>query len=393
MGNFLCSRSHRSRAPVTCLTTWGYRMLSARKGLLAAAVFAVSGAVFGGSVANAAEPAPVTQQTEEVFAGGSSNGSSSGSGTSSGSAAKRILGVPRSGLGWHSGAWVGGRFDTDTINDFGAWRGRPADIVTTYAEKSSYQAMMEETWSIDTWKGFAGKLNYGLPLLPDSGEGSLDSIAGGQQDHVWRKVAQNLKARDRGDSVVRIGWESNLKDWRWHVTADNADQFKAAFRRIVTVMRAEASGLSFEFGVGCGSGLSGASDRLAPLTLVYPGDDVVDLVGCDTYDWWSTHATNDATWSNVLKAPYGPGVQDVAEFARKHRKGASYGEWGLATPSNGDGGGDNPYYIRAMFHFFSTNKDVVAFECYFDEPAPYIANSLYGTDQNPAAKAVYAELW
>jgi hypothetical protein len=330
-----------------------------------------------------------TMTSEMTSEGGVEAGSESGSG----SAAERILGKPRSGLAWHSGAWVGGRFDTETINGFGKWRGRPTDVVTTYAENSSYAAMTGESWSIGTWKGFPGKLNYGLSPLPDSGEGSFKSIAAGEQDAVWRKVAHNLKAHDRGDSVVRIGWESNLKDWRWHVTASNAAEFKAAFRRIVSVMRAEAPGLSFEFGVGCGSGLDGAFGRLAPLTVAYPGDDVVDIIGCDTYDWWSTHATDDATWPNVLRAPHGPGIQDVVDFAREHRKGASFGEWGLATPSNGNGGGDNPYYIRAMFHFFSKNQDVVAFECYFDEPAPYIANSLYGTGQNPAASATYAKLW
>jgi hypothetical protein len=97
--------------------------------------------------------------------------------------------------------------------------------------------------------------------------------------------------------------------------------------------------------------------------------------------------------SNVLRAPYGPGIQDVIDFARTHRKGASFAEWGLATPTNGNGGGDNPYYIEAMFQFFSNNKDVVAFECYFDEPAPYIGSSLYGTDLNPEASATYARLW
>jgi hypothetical protein len=255
--------------------------------------------------------------------------------------------------------------------------------------------MTDQTWSISTWDGFAGKLNYALPLLPSSGEGSFESIAAGDQDVIWRRVAENLVAHDRGDSIVRVGWESNIRDWRWHVTTSNAEKFKAAFRRIVNVMRTEAPGLGFEFGVNCGSGLAGSSDRLAPLTMVYPGDDVVDLIGCDIYDWWTTHATNDAMWSSkVLRAPYGPGIQDITEFARTHRKGASFAEWGLAAPTNGNGGGgDNPYYIEAMFHFFSNNKDVVAFECYFDEPGPNMANSLYGTGQNPEASATYAKLW
>jgi hypothetical protein len=344
-------------------------MFLARKRLfIAASVLALSAATSTGLVANAAEP------TEE-------------------SAAERILGVPQSGLAWHSGVWPGGRFDTATLKGFGEWRGRPADVVTAYTAYDSYESMMQEDWSIRVWNGFAGKINYAVAPLPDSGEGSFESIIAGEQDYVWRKIASNLKAYDRGDSIVRLGWESNLGDWRWHVTASNADDFKAAYRRIVETMRAEAPGLHFEYGIGCGSGLDGSSDRLAPLTLAYPGDEFVDLIGCDTYDWWNTHATDDATWWKVLRPEGGPGIQDVADFARKHGKGASYGEWGLATPSNGGGGGDNPYYIRAMHRFFSSNADVVAFECYFDEPDSYIANSLYGTDQNPAASEAYADLW
>ena len=308
-------------------------------------------------------------------------------------AASRILGVPQSGLAWHSGAWVGGRFTTAELARFGAWRGRSADVVTTYSPRDSYRSLMENTWSIRTWAGFGGKLNYGLAPLPDNGEGSLGSIAAGHQDAVWRRVAHNLEAAGRGDSVVRVGWESNLRDWRWQATTGNAAEFRAAFRRIVTTMRAEAPGLTFEFGVACGSGLSGSTDRLAPLTAVYPGDDVVDLVGCDTYDWWNTHAADDASWSNVLTPAHGPGIADVAAFARAHGKGASYAEWGLATKGNGGGGGDNAYYIRAMHNFFAKNADVVVFECYFDEPASYIANSLYGTSQNPRASATYRDLW
>jgi hypothetical protein len=252
---------------------------------------------------------------------------------------------------------------------------------------------MSDSWSISTWRGFRGKLNYGLSPLPDNGEGSLSSIAAGEQDRVWRKVARNLVAQDRGDSVVRVGWESNLEDWRWQATAANAGEYKAAFRRIVTTMRAEAPDLAFEFGVACGGGLAGSDDRLAPLTAVYPGDAYVDLVGCDTYDWWTTHATDDASWSKVLRPSSGPGIEDVARFARQHGKGASYGEWGLAASHNGGGGGDNPYFIAAMHGFFQENRDVVAFESYFDEPAGYIQSSLYGAGQNPRASAKYAELW
>lgn len=309
-------------------------------------------------------------------------------------AAARHLGATRSGLPWHSGAWPGGRFSEADIEAFGAWRGRPTDVVTTYAETSSFAAMKDDTWPIETWRGFEGKLSYGLPLLPADGAGSLATIAAGEQDAVWRGIASNLQRLGRGDSIVRVGYESNLPDFRHQVTTTNVPTYKAAYRRIVKIMRAEAPQLIFEFGVNCGSALQGSSDRLAPLSEVYPGDDVVDLVGCDTYDWWTTHAAGPETWADVLRPRSGPGVQDVVDFARARDRGASFGEWGLARRQGGNnGGGDNPYYIEAMHRFFRANADVVAFECYFDEPDPYIANSLFTKGQNPKASARYAQLW
>lgn len=68
-------------------------------------------------------------------------------------------------------------------------------------------------------------------------------------------------------------------------------------------------------------------------------------------------------------------------------------EWGLAQPGTG-GNGDNPFYIRAMRNFFMANRDILVAENYFNEPDPYIANSLWAADpQNPKAAAVYRKLW
>ena len=96
------------------------------------------------------------------------------------SKAVQLLGTPRSGLPWHSGAWTGGRFTTGSIVGYGDWRGKPTDVVTTYSPNNpgdTYQTMMSSTWSIGTWDGFPGKLVYGLAPLPPSGEGSMSSIA------------------------------------------------------------------------------------------------------------------------------------------------------------------------------------------------------------------------
>lgn len=301
------------------------------------------------------------------------------------------LGPSRSGLPWLSGVWSGGRFSPSDIDAYGKWRDRPIDIVTAYSRRDSYRTTATETWSINVWKGMPGRLNYGLAILPDSGEGSLASIARGDQDWVWQAVANNLKSAGRGDSVVRIAWEANIRDWRWGATTTTAPAFRAAFRRVAQTMTKTAPGLIIDFGINCGSGLSGSSDRTAPLTMLYPGDDVVDVIHCDVYDWWTTRVRgSDPT--PLTRPPYGPGLTDVAAFARRHGKVMGVGEWGLATPSNGNGGGDNPAFVEAMHRFLAANSDVVGYECYFDEPASYLRSSL-NTGQNPKAAAKYRALW
>ena len=67
-------------------------------------------------------------------------------------------------------------------------------------------------------------------MRSDRAKGSLASIGAGHQDGVWRKVARNLREAGRGNSIVRVGWESNLADWRWRATRGNADQYRAAYR-------------------------------------------------------------------------------------------------------------------------------------------------------------------
>ena len=109
------------------------------------------------------------------------------------------------------------------------------------------------------------------------------------------------------------------------------------------------------------------------------------------YDWWATRVRgSDPT--PLTRPRYGTGLADIASFARKHGKPMGIGEWGLAAPANGGGGGDDPAFVRAMHRFLVANADVVAYECYFDEPARYLRSSL-NTGQNPKAATVYRRFW
>lgn len=267
---------------------------------------------------------------------------------------------------------------------------RDADV----PEWDTWAHLADSTWHIETYKDFDGTLLYGLPLLPRNGDAAqLKDVAAGKHDAVFAKVAKDLRTRGRGDTVVRVGWEANGNWMSYSVTAQTASDYREAYRRVVSVMRTAAPGLLFSFDVNCGTILTGQQSRLDSLTALYPGDDVVDLVGCSAYDWSVLGATDSKRWQWALQPPLAVGLRDVAEFARLHGKGMTVPEWGLADPKL-EGNGDNPFYIRAMHEFFAANADVLVLESYFNESDNGQRSSLWPEKpENPKAAAEYRRLW
>lgn len=307
--------------------------------------------------------------------------------------ARELLGEARSGGPWLSGIWAGGDTATgDRAERFGEWRGTPVDAITMYPATATWETIRTSNWHVETFAASPAILAYGLPLLPvDSGD-TLADIAAGKRDEVFRQIAALLLEHDRGNSIIRIGWEANGAWFPWNATAETAEDYKAAFRRVAMVMKQQAPDLVIDFDIGCGVKLRGQQDRLASLEQLYPGDDVVDLIGCDTYDWHHTKTVDDTSWAATQRPKDSPGIGDVADFARAHGKGLSYPEWGLASPAEG-GVGDNPYFIAKMRGFFEANSDILVLESYFSEPATTLANSIWEPDQNPRSSQEYRKLW
>ncbi|MDO5628395.1 MAG: glycosyl hydrolase [Mobilicoccus sp.] len=311
-----------------------------------------------------------------------------------GTMARKYLGTPRSGHAWHSGAWTGEYMSARNATRWGTWRGTPSDATPTFPERRTWKQMRESDWHIQTYQGFRGTLVYGLPLLPSTSKpAELKAVAAGSQDATFRRIARDLRTQYKGGPVVvRIGWEAN-GDWMsFRTTYRTAGDYRAAFRRVAQVMKKEHPKLIIDFDINCGTPLPGQRHRLDSLTRLYPGDDVVDLIGCDTYDWDVLKATNDRQWRASLKPRNSVGIQDVADFARKRGKGLSFPEWGLTHAY--DGNGDNPFYIRKMYEFFVANNDVLVLENYFNVPDQHMKNSIWDVKmQNPKASAEYRRLF
>jgi Glycosyl hydrolase family 26 len=296
---------------------------------------------------------------------------------------------------WLSGAFIGRGASDTSIQEMGEWRGRPLEVLTVYPDYQTWAGITSSTWVFSQVEGYRGKLVYSLPLLPVHHDGAtLAQVAAGKYDHVFVTIADQMRAAGRGDTIVRVGWEANGSWLPWGVDAAHASDFRAATRRVMTLMKARTPTLTMSFEIACNTILAGASDRLSALEQLYPGDDLTDVVGCDHYDNFDARATTRESWPSVLNGVDSPGLQDVADFARAHGKRFAVPEWGLDGTENG--GGDNPLFIQLMYEFFVANDDVLLFEAYFDEPMTYIKSSLWGDggpSLNPRSAQEYVRLW
>ncbi len=308
--------------------------------------------------------------------------------TAVGGKAKAMYGTPRSKMAWHSGIWTGSGMSTSRTTAAEKWAGRPFDFVTVYPAYGSWAEMADSGWVTQLMKGYKGNLAYGLPLLPRNRAGQWNDVLSGKYDATFRKIARELRQGGFGDSAIRVGLEANGDWFPWGATAASAPKFRAAFQRVVTIMNKETPALTFWFDTSSGFGLPGQKNRMDALNLLYPGDRYVDGISMDHYDHWELVARNSLQFSKAMKPTKGPGLADAAAFARAHKKGFAVPEWGTSG-SSGIGGGDNAYFVQKMFEFFKANRDVLVFEAYFNEPDPYIKNSIFSPVQMPKASVAY----
>src|SRR5690606_38578078 len=130
--------------------------------------------------------------------------------------------------------------------------------------------------------------------------------AAGEFDHHFRTLAERLVRLKVPDTVIVLGWEMNGTTYT-HRCGPDPQAWKTYWRRIVTAMRA-VPGQKFRFDFTPNRGRDAV-----PWTECYPGDDVVDILGMDSYDQPSGIAFDEQ-----VSEPYG--LRHHVESARAHRK-------------------------------------------------------------------------
>jgi hypothetical protein len=256
--------------------------------------------------------------------------------------------------------------------------GRKLDGVSDFFSAESWPQMQSGAqWALTCWQNQPVRLALGLPLIVKGG--TLSSAAAGEYDGEFRKIAEQLVAKGRADTIVRLGWEFNGNWYPWAAEKDPVS-FVGAFRHVVGVLRS-VPGQHFRivWNPSLGSG------TIAPQTL-WPGDDVVDLIGIDIYNqsWRPQDADPAMRWQGYLTANYG--LNWLAAFATAHRKPIVVPEWGTGTRPDGHGYGDDPLFIHNMAAWMRRHR--VAYEGYWDFTASDY-DSTMSAGKFPLALAAY----
>ncbi|MBR1121257.1 hypothetical protein JQ628_07000 [Bradyrhizobium lablabi] len=261
--------------------------------------------------------------------------------------------LPRSDSARLAGAFVDwGQVGREhTLQQWEKWLNqKPSSVIAVdFYNDDSWEKLSRFTWVPGVWKKLnpARNVAWSLPLtMKDT---PLSDVAEGKHDAEFEQAARAI-AEAQPRAIIRLGWEMNLEQMVWFTRGHEAD-YIAAFRRVVGIFRKHSRDFRFDWCPGWGP-------QETPADLAYPGDDVVDIIGLDVYDF-KYDGTPEERWEKFyLKAPFG--LEWHRDFAAKHNKLMSYPEWGVGHF------GDNPYFIRKMHEWFMQNRDHLAYAGYFN---------------------------
>jgi hypothetical protein len=263
-------------------------------------------------------------------------------------------------------------------------RGRPLDFLMGAQDNRTWNAL--KGMSLLDWMPKDRPLVVDLAPFP-LGDYSWRAAANGDYDKEYRTIGKVIVSKRPAETtVLRLAWEMNLTNY-----AHKADKnFVAGFRRAVQQIRIGAGDSVDHLVIDWSLGGLQATAGFPPFSL-YPGDDVVDVVGLDEYDnpKNTTQAQFNAHMGRELSAVYG--------FARSHKKWFAVDEWGGANgivngASNPQDGGDNPELVSLFYAWIRSHLSGLAWESYFETAsAESVNNALFNPTILPLAAARYRQ--
>ncbi len=218
-------------------------------------------------------------------------------------------------------------------------------------------------------RGATPMVTWSPELSGGAGVPLADIAAGAQDDRV--RAAAQLAAAWGKPLLVRFAHEMNLSSSPYGpgVNGNTPADFIAAWRHVVTVFRAAgATNVRWVWtpNVDCGG--------RCPFEAFYPGDDWVDWVGLDGYNY---STVSGVPWMSIEQV-FGPSYDSITRLTSKPLM--------IAETSSAEAGGDKAAWIRHAFEeALPLRMPAVRAVIWFDR----VKETDWRIDSSPSSLAAY----
>jgi hypothetical protein len=289
---------------------------------------------------------------------------------------------------WTWNGWVSGASGPETLDgSFSAFRGEPVGLVGAWADTGA--TVQTEMSGVEYFSGFDGQMDIAVGALVEGD--TWAQAAAGTFVPRWTTAARRLKALrgGKGTTYIRIAHEMN-GDWMdWGVKSTSLEAYKKGYRLYASIIRKEFPQARLTWSP------NGGNHTDVSIDAQWPGDDVVDVIGPDIYDF-DPDPTTAETWrreANAWLTPQSPaGLAAWQKYAARRGKPLALPEWGLAS-------GDDPEWIRRVHAFLALHAAAkgsrnvagkVVYDCYFNAEEKF---KLFRGPNTSAGTAYAALTW
>jgi mannan endo-1,4-beta-mannosidase len=159
--------------------------------------------------------------------------------------------------------------------------------------------------AVITWEPMFYRASDGAETIIDS-----DAIIRGDYDDYIQHFA-HAAADSRRPLLIRFAHEMNLQRYHWGSTEaaygpDSPTRYRAMWRHVVDIFRrSHTTNVQFAFCPNCESVPGAGSPAAAPWNAVrnyYPGNDYVDVLGMDGYNWGDTQTPAKNGWQSTWRS-------------------------------------------------------------------------------------------
>jgi Glycosyl hydrolase family 26 len=279
----------------------------------------------------------------------------------------------------------GGGGSASTLDSYSSMVGRNPDILLIFRNMEGPLLYSSE---VSNLKARNETPMVTLEPYANGGVASFADIAAGKYDSYFRKEADAV--RGAGVTVMlRFAHEMNLlsSDWGPGKAGNNGSAYVEAWQHIVTVFRQEgATNVKWVWAPNVDYGGR-------PFTQFFPGDEYVDYVGLDGYNWGTSDGESFESFSKVFASSYAT----ITQLSSKPLI--------VTETASSESGGNKAAWIEETFFrtipqtmprvqaviWFNDDKEldwrVNSSQASLDAYRKVVASSLYGGTQPPPAPA------